>query len=53
VRVTPELQPDVWGTFRWTPVRLKRNGGPEPHAAKDGWIALRRDRHIPPASTIN
>jgi len=32
-------------------LRFKRNGGPEPHAAKDGWIALRRDRHIPAAST--
>jgi hypothetical protein len=22
-------------------------GGPEPYTAKDGWIAARRDRHIP------
>lgn len=30
---------------------LKRIGGPEPPTAKDGWIATRRGRHIPPAFT--
>ena len=37
----PVRQQNVRGTFRGTPVRLKRNGGPEPHAAKDDWIARR------------
>ena len=38
-------QLNVRGTFSSTLVRDKRSGGPEPHAAKDGWIAPTRNRH--------
>jgi len=41
---------EVRGTLVETPMRIERNGGPEPHAAKNGWIAMRRDRHIPVAA---
>jgi hypothetical protein len=33
----PELQPDVRGTSGWPPMRNLHSGGPEPHAAKDGF----------------
>ena len=40
------------GTSGWTPVRRKRDGGPEPHAAKDVRIAdATRAGHIPAVST--
>ena len=31
--------------FVWDAMRGERTGGPEPHAARDGWIAIRRSGH--------
>jgi len=39
--------------FGWDAKRGQRTGGPEPNAAKDGWIAQRRDRHKTAAPTNN
>ena len=39
------------GDFGWDVDAHQAQGGPEPHATTDGWIAIRRDRCIPAASS--